>query len=251
MRPRTPYRVLMKDGKELAGQTIGLAREAGSVFLYPPVDEDDRVIRMFLPREGCTAPGARSADRQGPGGTERRQHTERVSSTVAALAGQAARSKAGRDTGPAEDRDPRGAALLALEMQARMPVMRVGEALIALGLIQPAHCWTTCSRCKRSTAPVPLGELLVRPEIDLARRAVRGPCAQDGLPDRRPGAVSDRGQRIAARPLRDRGATAGVAVDVERHPPGGRDGGRDPPRRPGRARIRDPDQGGRCARCPG
>jgi len=161
MRPRTPYRVLMKDGKEMAGQTIGLVEKPAGLFLYPPVDEDDRVIRMFLPREACL--------RQELGALigkvlveQNAASTEQVEQ-VAALQGKLRAQKLGEILVQRKIVTPEEL-LKALEMQARMPVMRVGEALIALGLIQPAQLDDVLVMQKVDRS-VPLGELLVRQKM--------------------------------------------------------------------------------------
>jgi type II secretory ATPase GspE/PulE/Tfp pilus assembly ATPase PilB-like protein len=161
MRPRTPYRVLMKDGKEMTGQTIGLVEKPAGLFLYPPVDEDDRVIRIFLPKEACLRQelGAligRVLVEQNAASTEQVEE-------VAALQGKLRAQKLGEILVQRKIVTPEEL-LKALEMQARMPVMRVGEALVALGLIQPGQLDDVLAMQKTDRS-VPLGELLVRQKM--------------------------------------------------------------------------------------
>src|SRR5258708_1661155 len=52
-RHRTPYSLLLKGANSMTGQTIGYVEKPARLFLFPPVDDADRVIRMFLPQEAC------------------------------------------------------------------------------------------------------------------------------------------------------------------------------------------------------
>jgi type II secretory ATPase GspE/PulE/Tfp pilus assembly ATPase PilB-like protein len=160
-RPRTPYRVVLRDGKELTGQTIGYLEKPSGLFLFPPIDTDDRVLRMFLPKEACV-----QRDLGKPiGQVLVEQHsasTEEVEQ-VAALQEKLRTQKLGeilvdrKVVTPAE-------LLKALEVQASMPVMRVGEALIAMGLIQPEQLDAVLA-IQKIDRSAPLGELLVREKM--------------------------------------------------------------------------------------
>ena len=50
-RPRHAYRVSLTAGGELTGQTIGHVETGHGLFLFPPIDEEGSVERLFVPRE--------------------------------------------------------------------------------------------------------------------------------------------------------------------------------------------------------
>ncbi|MBP6777608.1 MAG: hypothetical protein KA151_10190, partial [Piscinibacter sp.] len=54
-RPRSVYCVTLAAGGELSGQTIGHVETAHGLFLFPPLDEDGSVERLFVPREAYTS----------------------------------------------------------------------------------------------------------------------------------------------------------------------------------------------------
>ncbi len=160
-RPRTPYRLLLSDGKELTGQTIGCVEKPAGLFLFPPIDPEDRVLRMFVPKEACVQRevgqliGKILVEQQSAS-------TEKVEE-VAALQEKLRSQKLGEILVQRKILTPEEL-LKALQVQASMPVMRVGEALIALGLIQPEQLDAVLAMQKVDRS-APLGELLVREKM--------------------------------------------------------------------------------------
>ena len=160
-RPRTPYRLLLKGGHAMSGQTIGHVENEAGLFLFPPVDDRDRVIRMFVPRDAMLrselgAPIGRVL-------VEQRAATAAQVEQTAVLQEQLRSLKLGEILVKKEIVTP-GELLKALEMQSRMPMMRVGEALIALGLISQKQLDSVLEAQKQDRA-TPLGELLVRQKM--------------------------------------------------------------------------------------
>jgi len=157
-RPRTPYKLVLKDGREMSGQTIGHLDKPAGLFLFPPVDEDDRVIRMFLPRQALQrqeigAPiGALLVEQQAASSEQVELAAAMQESLRAQKLGQLLVQ---RHIVTAEE------LLKALQVQARMPVMRVGEALMALGLIRQEQLDEVLA-IQKTDRSLPLGELLVR-----------------------------------------------------------------------------------------
>jgi len=157
-RARVNYRLELADGTWRQGQTIGHVENAAGLFLFHPLDEQDRVRRVFYPRE---------AYRELQLGERIGQVLVAHKLVTAEQVEQAAReqdSLRGRKLGDylvsREIVSPEQL-LQALEQQARMPVVRVGEALLALGLVSPAQIDEALEQQKRDRG-VPLGELLVR-----------------------------------------------------------------------------------------
>jgi type II secretory ATPase GspE/PulE/Tfp pilus assembly ATPase PilB-like protein len=172
-RPRVPYRVQLRDASVIAGKTIGYVERHGGLFLFPPVDEADRVIRTFLPREACLkqelgTPIGKMLVEQQAISPEQIEH-------VAAQQEELRTQKVGemlvvqQIVTPEELRK-------ALELQASRPVMRVGEALIALGLLRPEQLDAVLAMQKNERS-VPLGELLVRQNL-ITREDLRSALAR-------------------------------------------------------------------------
>lgn len=160
-RPRVPYRVLLKDGKTIAGKTIGYVEKHDGLFLFPPIDDSDRVIRTFLPKEACQqtelgTPLGKMLVEQHVASHEQIEH-------VAALQEELRTQKLGdllvkQQVVTADDLRQ------ALDLQASRPVMRVGEALIALGLVRQEQLDEVLALQKNDRS-APLGELMVRQNL--------------------------------------------------------------------------------------
>lgn len=143
---RSNYRVLLNDGVELNGETVGQVETGFGLFLFPPTGDDGAVRRMFVPRCGYQS---FSLDEQG-----------------------AAPDSAAPDLLSQEVLSPEQL-LAAIERQARMPIVRIGEALTALGMITESQLREalTLQQLDRS---IPLGETLVqmgvvtRPDLQMA-----------------------------------------------------------------------------------
>lgn len=121
------FRIELVDGTTLTGTTVGCVESEFGVFLFPPVEVDASVTRVFVPRSAC-----RSVE-FGP-------------TTVEKAASRWIRS-------PAE-------LVAALERQETAPVLPMGEALLNLGLATPGQI----ARALAQQGPEndkPLGEMLV------------------------------------------------------------------------------------------
>jgi type II secretory ATPase GspE/PulE/Tfp pilus assembly ATPase PilB-like protein len=160
-RPRMPYRLMLRNSHSISGKTIGYIEKNGGLFLFPPVDEQDRVIRTFLPKEACVS--QELGDPIGKTLVEQQVVSPEQVEQVAAMQEQMRAQKVGdilvkhHVVSPDELRK-------ALELQASRPVMRVGEALIELGLIRPEQLAAALA-LQREDRSAPLGELLVRQNL--------------------------------------------------------------------------------------
>jgi type II secretory ATPase GspE/PulE/Tfp pilus assembly ATPase PilB-like protein len=194
-RPHMGYRVITRHGDVLVGETVGHVNLDFGLFLFPPVDEMGAVKRMFVPREVIDriefVPVRRAAvDDDVPSAVG-----EPITLTLAPLStGAAAPVPSAPATAPvatvssspatpapestttaatAHTVAPAGSTvsahmvqtheqlLAAVEAQSRMPMVRIGEALINMGLITEDQLHEALSQ-QQGDRSVPLGELLVR-----------------------------------------------------------------------------------------
>ncbi|MEK8087253.1 ATPase, T2SS/T4P/T4SS family [Aquabacterium sp. A3] len=171
-RPHMGYRVVTRHGDILVGDTIGHVNLDFGLFLFPPVDEHGAVRRLFIPREVIDriefvplgAQPAPVADELtlAPGPLDERPeqaHADVAPPAPADVPGAAQRQALEAILGhmvqtPSE-------LMSAIEAQSRMPMVRIGEALITMGLITEDQLHEALSQ-QQGDRSVPLGELLVR-----------------------------------------------------------------------------------------
>ncbi|TCO98392.1 GspE/PulE family protein [Rubrivivax gelatinosus] len=152
-RPAEPFALLFKDGTTVEGLTIGRHETEQGLYVFEPLDLAGSVRRSFFPRA--------SYHRASLGGSA-------WAETDAAVL----------DEAPLADDAPAGAPAVcqtlgvrpvasiedlaqAIDDQARMPMVRIGEALIALGFITPRELDLALEQQKKERG-VALGQLLVR-----------------------------------------------------------------------------------------
>ncbi|MBT9597296.1 MAG: Flp pilus assembly complex ATPase component TadA [Vitreoscilla sp.] len=156
--PATDYTVRLVGGGESQGKTIGHVETPQGIFLFPPVDEQGAVRRMFCPRSAFTT------IEFGPrlGQVLVAENTATPAQINAALAEQERlrEQKIGDMLLTSQVVTPEQLAQ-ALAEQSRMPMVRVGEALIALGFITPGQLEDALAQ-QRNDRSIPLGEILVR-----------------------------------------------------------------------------------------
>jgi type II secretory ATPase GspE/PulE/Tfp pilus assembly ATPase PilB-like protein len=160
----TPYKVTLKQGTLLEGQTLGFVEVDFGLFLFPPRIEngmhltDVSVHRMFIPR------AAFSHFEIGPriGEVLVAQHAATVEQVEEAANKQMEmrQQKIGDLLLQRQVVTPQQL-LEALERQSRMPPMRLGEALVSLGLVSDDQLNDALGQ-QKSDRDTPLGELLVR-----------------------------------------------------------------------------------------
>jgi len=118
-------RLVLADGHQLHDQTLGHVETDAGLYLWTPVDEERALRRVFLPRCAYTASSF--------GPTAEEHAAARWISTRAQL-------------------------LDALERQDHAPLLRTGEALLALGLVTSEQLARALARQR---GDVPIGEMLV------------------------------------------------------------------------------------------
>lgn len=157
-RPRLPYTLELKDGTTLSGNTIGHFESEAGLFLFPPLNDQDHVQRLFLPA------GVIQRFHVGEAIGQVLVEQQAVTPEQVELAAQEQSHLRNRKLGDylviKEIVKPEQL-LLALEEQSRMPMVRIGEALTALGLISESQLAEALDKQKNERS-VPLGELLVQ-----------------------------------------------------------------------------------------
>lgn len=121
------FRIELVDGSTLSGTTVGKVESAFGVFLFPPVDVDSSVTRVFVPRGAL----------------------KRVEFGATTLEKAASRWI----------RDPREL-IAAIERQDKAPVLPMGQALLNLGLATPSQIERALTQ-QGPERQKPLGQTLV------------------------------------------------------------------------------------------
>ncbi len=157
-RASTPYRIVLHDGSELSGQTVGHVELAFGLFLFPPMDEQGHVHRLFVPREAYQQ--ADLGQRIGDVLVASQVVTPEQVAQAVEVQQHLRQQKLGDILLTSEVVNP-DQLMLAIQQQKRMPMVRIGEALLALGLITQAQLDNALAQQQRDRG-VPLGEVLIK-----------------------------------------------------------------------------------------
>ena len=177
------YHVTHKSGQSSSGLTIGSVERPVGIFLFEPIDEQASVRRVFIPRATIAriSFGADAESYLAPlaPATAPAELTSGASGSLPLAATRATEPAAAEpsEPGPASSvttRTHQVAEILSerpattpqeleegIARQARMPIVRLGEALIALGYINHAQLHDAIEE-QRQDRSTPIGELLVR-----------------------------------------------------------------------------------------
>jgi type II secretory ATPase GspE/PulE/Tfp pilus assembly ATPase PilB-like protein len=161
VRPRTEFRIKLRNGQELKGSTIGKIQDDLGLFLFTPMSpSDDSIQQLFVPQEAIE--DCEFGDRGGHdlifGDDEPKPQIKTSAEppeSGARKQGEAA--IASQVTSPEQ-------LMHAIEQQSRMPIVRIGEALVALEFIQQGQLEAALADQKQDRS-IPLGELLVRNKV--------------------------------------------------------------------------------------
>jgi type II secretory ATPase GspE/PulE/Tfp pilus assembly ATPase PilB-like protein len=168
-----PFHITMHSGPPLQGTTLAPVQTPQGLFLFEPADDRGGVHRSFVPRAACRvlAVGGHSEDL---GEADAALGAGPVEATLI----DAARPHPPlRSQGQASPQISRPDDLLAaIAEQARMPLVRIGAALTALGLVSQQQLEAALA-AQSVNRGVPLGELLVR-RGDLSRHDLQTALAR-------------------------------------------------------------------------
>ena len=156
--PALPYQLVMRDGTVLQGDTVGHVETESGLFLFPPVDDQGTVSRVFVPR------GAYQKVDVGPKlGQQLLADDSATPDQIQAALNEQAQLRQQRvgDVLLQQKIVSPEQLSAALAAQSSMPMVRIGEALIALGYITQQQLDDALGR-QQSNKGTPLGELLIR-----------------------------------------------------------------------------------------
>jgi type II secretory ATPase GspE/PulE/Tfp pilus assembly ATPase PilB-like protein len=157
-RPRSRFRIGLKNDELFEGETIGHVETDFGLFLFPPLDEHGRVTRIFVPAESIAS--REIGPRLGEMLLEAKAATPRQIEEAAELQSQMRSRKLG-DMLVTQNIVSADQLMGAIEQQSKMPMMRIGEALTALKLITAKQLDDALAQQKNDRS-VPIGELLIR-----------------------------------------------------------------------------------------
>ena len=157
-RGATPYRVALKQGGELKGDTIGHVETAFGLFLFPPLDTHGSVRRLFVPRDAFSS--FDTGPRIGKLLVDQRSATAAQVEDAAVRQSELRQQKLGELLLQSQVVTPEQL-MEAIAHQARMPPMRIGQALTSMGLISEDQLQQALQQ-QHQNRDTPLGELLVR-----------------------------------------------------------------------------------------
>ncbi|MFN4266325.1 MAG: GspE/PulE family protein [Aquabacterium sp.] len=152
------YRIWLKDGSVMRGHTMGQVEQPFGLFLFPPLDAEGTVSRLFVPNEVI----------------DRTELGPRIGEVlVNSMAATATQIDHAVDEQARMRNQKLGEILLtrqvvtaeqllrAIDQQSSMPMVRIGEALSAMGMITEAELHAALVQQQRDRG-VPLGELLIK-----------------------------------------------------------------------------------------
>jgi len=142
----TEYQIQLKSGETLSGRTVGYVETAFGLFLFTPLTNQGTVERVFVPAEAYSASrfeGLRPEDFE----------QQVLSAEIKPITLPVGTLKEPQIVTPDQ-------LLLALDKQSKMPIIRLGEALIRLGYITEIQLHQALA-FRQANDPTPLGQLLV------------------------------------------------------------------------------------------
>jgi type II secretory ATPase GspE/PulE/Tfp pilus assembly ATPase PilB-like protein len=157
-RPVSPFRVVYVDGQVAEGKTIGHVEMEQGLFLFPPLDDQGTVSRVFIPKQAYKS--FTVGERVGEILVAQAKVTPSEIHQAVAEQDQLRRRKLG-DVLVSQNIITPDQLLEAIDMQARLPVMRLGESLVALNMITEDQL-REALQLQSKEQGVPLGELLVK-----------------------------------------------------------------------------------------
>lgn len=144
--PRQDYELRLRNGQLLKGSCLAMLENELGRFLFVPMSPaDDTVQLLFVPQEALA--GDASPEPQ-----------------LIAGDAPAPRARGAGELLPSSQASTPEELLRAIEHQSRMPIVRIGEALMALGHISQAQLDEALAQQQQDRS-VPLGELLVRGKV--------------------------------------------------------------------------------------
>jgi len=155
-RTQSSYCLKLNDGSDVKGETIGHVENSCGLFLFPPVDKQGSVHRLFIPRQAYVS--VEIGQRIGELLSEHTATPEKIALAIEHQK-QMREQKLGEVLVTRQVLTPEQL-LSAIAQQASMPAMRIGDALLALGLATQQRLDDALSQ-QKSERNIPLGEILI------------------------------------------------------------------------------------------
>ena len=194
-RQSSPYVVHLVEGGELKGQTIGHVETDFGLFLFPPLENDGSVKRMFVP--ACAFKSFEIGKKIGEVLIEDEHATWDQVTDAMDLQDEMRHKKIGDILVTKQIVLP-DQLLEAIERQHKMPMVRIGEALLSLGIVsngqlndallrsssstaacRSAKCWCAWAWYRATTCRPPSPERwAIRSSISTPSRPRPRPCAR-------------------------------------------------------------------------
>jgi type II secretory ATPase GspE/PulE/Tfp pilus assembly ATPase PilB-like protein len=173
------YRIQLINGKTLEGQTVGHVSTDFGLFLFPLMDEAGTVQRCFIPTEAIL----NSHLGQAPVRSGLEPPAELF--LLPLDFDEVAQPHGGGDD-KAESLlalkvSTPHSLLAAIDRQSRMPIVRIGETLVSMGLISTAQLGEALD-VQQTDRTVPLGELLVRMKLVTRKDLMHALARKMGYP---------------------------------------------------------------------
>ncbi len=161
-RPDRPYSVHLVGGQVLHGDTIGQVSNELGLFLFPPLDGLGTVQRLFIPKEALLRSALTPANSAGADGQRASAAPQEIAPAEEGLFLLPLDDDDDDSAGPhtVSKVDTPHALMTAIARQRSMPLVRIGETLVSMGLITPSQLQEVLAQ-QQADPTVPLGELLV------------------------------------------------------------------------------------------
>jgi type II secretory ATPase GspE/PulE/Tfp pilus assembly ATPase PilB-like protein len=163
--PTLPYQITLRSGPPLRGLTLAPVKTPFGTFLFEPADGRGAVRRSFVPAAACAAldlgdPHEAPAPAPTPAARDAVAPPAPIAATLVEAVPPRPSPTRAELTLVQQIMNPADL-LVAIVEQARMPLVRIGEALVAQGLVSQQQVDDALA-AQSTQRGVPLGELLVR-----------------------------------------------------------------------------------------
>ena len=156
--PVSPFSVRFAEGSLFEGRTIGHVEVEQGLFLFPPVNEEGAVSRIFIPRHAYKSYTV--GERVGDILVAQAKVSQGAVNEVVVEQEELRKRKLGDVLVSSQIISP-DQLIEAIDMQSKLPVMRLGESLVALGMISDEQL-REALQLQSKVHGTPLGELLVK-----------------------------------------------------------------------------------------
>jgi type II secretory ATPase GspE/PulE/Tfp pilus assembly ATPase PilB-like protein len=163
----TSLKLQFKNGQPFTLSVAAQVESAAGLFTFAPMGTEGHLQRSFFPRDGLKAEAPAASD---PGSIDFSAATEPMALDLPTPAKPTTTATPSAPTRQRSDMvlapriDGHSQLLQAIDRQARMPMVRIGEALLGLGFVTESQL-NQALEWQRQDHRYPLGEMLVRENV--------------------------------------------------------------------------------------